>query len=209
MKSTSSEGNSAYYRATVIVNPASRSGLRVYRELLRSIGDYFHYDVRFTDRMGHATELAKDAREEVIIVCGGDGTINEIANGLAGRVDVAVTPTFGGYGCDLSRLFEIIKPVTERIREIFDKIRDGSQVKMSLSVVDMGKNSRFLVGVGYAGFGAEAAGRAHSRSRVIISASSDGKRENPRTAGSDASTSSISHGDGASLNNHRHLTASP
>lgn len=166
MKSTSSEGNSAHCRATIIVNPASRSGLRVYRELLHSIGDYFDYDVRFTERRGHATELAKNARGEVIIVCGGDGTINEIANGLAGRVDVAVAPTYGGSGCDLSRLFGIKRPVRERVREIFNKIREGAQVKMRLSVVDTGKNSRFFVGVGDAGFGAEVAGLFDSFRRL-------------------------------------------
>ena len=43
-------------------------------------------DVRFTERRGHATELAHEACADydVIIGAGGDGTINEVLNGMMG-----------------------------------------------------------------------------------------------------------------------------
>jgi len=158
MKNTVGKEGGTHYEARIIVNPASRSGLKVYKALLPSLGELFHYDVRFTESRGHAEELARSSGGDVIIVCGGDGTINEIANGLAGRIDVAVAPTFGGSGCDLSRLLGIKKPAGERLREIYDKLRAGERLKMRLSVVETGKSSRFFVGVGDAGFGAEVAG---------------------------------------------------
>jgi len=49
-----------------------------------------------TDSAGHATELARDAAErgaDLVLVLGGDGTVNEVANGLAGSdVPLGVLP---------------------------------------------------------------------------------------------------------------------
>src|SRR5215207_4465437 len=51
-----------------------------------------------TRRRGHATRLALDAAAddtEVVVVLGGDGTLNEAANGLAGS-DTALAALPGG-----------------------------------------------------------------------------------------------------------------
>ena len=83
----------------LIHNPASRSTLRPERmaqvlELLRTGG----WDVTYrpTERAGHATALAREAAErgaDVVLVNGGDGTINEAVNGLAGsHTALAVLP---------------------------------------------------------------------------------------------------------------------
>lgn len=49
-----------------------------------------------TDSAGHATELAREAVDQgadLVLVLGGDGTINEVANGLAGsRVPLGILP---------------------------------------------------------------------------------------------------------------------
>ncbi len=44
----------------------------------------FPFDVAFTERQGHATEIAREAapRCERVVVLGGDGTLNEVVNGL-------------------------------------------------------------------------------------------------------------------------------
>ena len=44
----------------------------------------FDFDVRETQRQGHATEIVKEfgADYDMIICCGGDGTLNETINGL-------------------------------------------------------------------------------------------------------------------------------
>jgi diacylglycerol kinase (ATP) len=57
-------------------------------------------DLAETTRPGHATEIAQRAAEEgrgLVIACGGDGTLNEIVNGLAAhqnghRVPLALLP---------------------------------------------------------------------------------------------------------------------
>lgn len=143
--------------ATIIVNPASRSGLRVYHSLEKHIDQFFHYDVKFTKKRGHAADLAKHAEGPVIIVCGGDGTINEVANGIVERQDVVIAPTFGGSGCDLGRLFGIERGVARRIHEIYEKLHTNRLTRMRLSLVETRLGRRFFIGVGDAGFGAEVA----------------------------------------------------
>src|SRR5207253_9329453 len=51
-----------------------------------------------TNRRGHATRLAQGAAREgvdAVVALGGDGTLNEVANGLAGT-DTALAPLPGG-----------------------------------------------------------------------------------------------------------------
>ncbi len=145
-------------KAAVIVNPASRSGLKVYRSLEGHIGGFFNHEVFFTEKRGHAAEIAKRVKARVIIVCGGDGTTNEIANGVAGRSDIAVAPTFGGSGCDLGRMYGIEKDIPKRLAEIHGKLKGNKGSKIRLSLVETKGNRRFFVGNGDAGFGADVAG---------------------------------------------------
>jgi diacylglycerol kinase (ATP) len=75
-------------RYQIIVNPisgrgaglASLPGIRTYLDL-KSL----HYDILLTERPGHAIELAQAAVKagyDIIVGVGGDGTANEIINGL-------------------------------------------------------------------------------------------------------------------------------
>jgi len=74
--------------ARVIVNPLAGAGRTAKKwpqimYLLKSIGLRFEYD--FTEAPRHAMELAKSAANkgyELIVSVGGDGTINEVVNGL-------------------------------------------------------------------------------------------------------------------------------
>lgn len=75
----------------VILNPrAGQGGERIRTRLaghLHSAG--VNYDLMETARPGHATELALAARSNghrVVMAAGGDGTVNEVINGLAQAV---------------------------------------------------------------------------------------------------------------------------
>ena len=64
----------------------------------RALGESHDVEVAETTRRNHATRLAEDAvRRGVdgIVVVGGDGTVNEVANGIAGS-DCAMLPLPGG-----------------------------------------------------------------------------------------------------------------
>ncbi len=54
---------------------------------VRSLAGLVELDVERTQYRGHARELAAAARGELIIVLGGDGSINEVVNGVMGRDD--------------------------------------------------------------------------------------------------------------------------
>ena len=62
-----------------------------------------------TGRVGHAEELTRRAAESGaemrIYACGGDGTLNEVANGAAGADNVAVTVVPVGTGNDFLKNF--------------------------------------------------------------------------------------------------------
>ena len=97
--------------ALVIVNPVS--GLRrdavgmrqMVESLCTALGDAV---LCYTDRQGHARELARDAAlsgHSPIVSVGGDGTFSEVADGVlaTGRNDVAVGVIDWGTGGDFRR----------------------------------------------------------------------------------------------------------
>ena len=73
-------------RAVLIVNPNATSTTPAGRDLLaHALESRAQLTVAYTDHRGHATEIARDATAahvDVIIVHGGDGTVNEVVNGV-------------------------------------------------------------------------------------------------------------------------------
>ena len=74
--------------AKVIVNPFARGGVTEKKwpqisKLLRDVG--LSFDHEFTQGVGHGIELAREAVTngyQLVIAVGGDGTMNEVVNGL-------------------------------------------------------------------------------------------------------------------------------
>ncbi|MCM0675721.1 NAD(+)/NADH kinase [Micromonospora phytophila] len=73
-------------RAVLVVNPkATTTSERSRDVLVRALRSEVDLSVRYTRRRGHATDLAREAAEEgvdVVVTLGGDGTVNEVVNGL-------------------------------------------------------------------------------------------------------------------------------
>ncbi|ULE33554.1 diacylglycerol/lipid kinase family protein [Mycobacterium sp. IDR2000157661] len=73
-------------RAVLIVNPNATSTTRATRDLLaHALESRVKLTVVHTDHRGHAIEIARDAARgdvDVLIVHGGDGTVNEVVNGV-------------------------------------------------------------------------------------------------------------------------------
>lgn len=97
---------------TFIINPASRSGLgkQVWETLepvLKERG--ISYQVHMTGYQRHATRLAReitgDKGEHTLVVLGGDGTVNEVINGIEdlSRITLGYIPV--GSGNDFARFF--------------------------------------------------------------------------------------------------------
>ena len=76
-------------RAVLIVNPNATSTTPAGRDLLaHALESRVKLVVAHTDHRGHAIEIAAEAKRDgidVIIVHGGDGTVNEVVNGLLGK----------------------------------------------------------------------------------------------------------------------------
>lgn len=96
-----------------IVNPAAGKYDRTeeYRKKIDSVfkANGLTYEILLSAGPGDCTRLAREAAksgEDVrIYACGGDGTLNEVVNGVAGFENAAVTHFPGGSGNDTVKMF--------------------------------------------------------------------------------------------------------
>ena len=97
-----------------IINPAAGSRnrtddySRIIHKLCREQG--LDYDIRVSTAPGECARFAREAaltgKEYRLYACGGDGTLNEVAQGAAGFDNVSVTVFSGGSGNDFVKLFD-------------------------------------------------------------------------------------------------------
>jgi YegS/Rv2252/BmrU family lipid kinase len=122
----------------VIVNPKSASGATRDNWTVKASELRAHFgpfSVAFTKGPGDGIDLAERAAKSgrrFIIACGGDGTINEVANGIlrSGEdVELGVLPS--GTGGDLRRTLGL--PLTNR--EAAAALRDGETRRMDAGLV--------------------------------------------------------------------------
>ncbi len=110
-------------RARVICNPSSGGGRSDVGRLRAELGS-FEADWVDTGSKEDAVEAAREWRDGLLIVAGGDGTINEVVNGLGQAgfpegVTLALLPS--GTGNDLAATLA----VPENPDEAGDVIRQG------------------------------------------------------------------------------------
>src|SRR5215211_8819457 len=146
-------------KARVICNPASSGGSREPEELHRELEGY---DLEWitTGSPGDATEAAREWRDGLLIVVGGDGTISEVVNGL-GRarfpegVTLAILPA--GTGNDLAVTLAIPEDPAEAVAVLRqDRVRTLDVVR----VRSEGIGEQFFINVATGGIGAEVSGAA-------------------------------------------------
>ena len=103
-----------------------------------------------TSRRGHATRLAQGAAAEgfdAVVVLGGDGTLNEAANGLAGsRTALGVLP--GGSTNVFARTIGMTNDPIEATGELLAGMAKGTRRRIGLGMVN-GRYFLFHVGVGF------------------------------------------------------------
>jgi diacylglycerol kinase family enzyme len=94
-------------RAVLVVNPkATTTSERSRDVLVRALRSEVDLSVRYTRRRGHATDLAREAAEEgvdLVVTLGGDGTVNEVVNGLM-TAEPPTVPTGGSLADRLPAL---------------------------------------------------------------------------------------------------------
>src|SRR5215217_6856058 len=143
----------------VIINPASASGSTAdaWSQMASDLRSQFGaFQNVFTEGQGHAAALASEAARKgvkLIIACGGDGTVSEVANGiLASGKDAELGILPSGTGGDFRRTLEI----PARSRDAGRLLRTGRTVRIDVGRVTYidqnGKDaSRYFVGVASCG----------------------------------------------------------
>ncbi len=133
-------------RALLIANPASRRGRPLSEIACRELTRHgITTDVVFTERPGHAAEVAaaRAASYDVVFALGGDGTVMEIAGALSGTGrPIGVLP--GGTGNLLARALGI----PFRIPRAVTALLKGSESLIDLGRLDSGRRFAIAAGVG-------------------------------------------------------------
>jgi YegS/Rv2252/BmrU family lipid kinase len=155
----------------IIVNPASAGGAtgEAWPGVASAVRQHFGpFEVAFTKRAGEAVEIAeREARagRKFIIACGGDGTINEVANGILraeSEAELGLLPS--GTGGDFRRTLDIPRRTADAARAL----REGETRLMDAGRVTFLDErgievSRFFVNVASFGMGGDVIKRVKSR----------------------------------------------
>jgi len=138
-------------RHLFIINPAAGSRNRTdeYSEIIHKVcrARNLDYEIRVSTAPGECTRIAREEAETGeelrIYACGGDGTLNEVMNGVAGFDNVAITVYSGGSGNDFAKIFDDPKAFFDLHRLMdaeevtFDLIQCNDRLAMNICCVGL------------------------------------------------------------------------
>jgi diacylglycerol kinase (ATP) len=183
-------------KTRLIVNPVAANGKTAERwppiqELLKKQG--LEFDHVFTERIGHATALARQAVAEdctLVVAVGGEGTLNEVVNGLVspeGTVppDVVLGIIPSGTGTDFVRTLGIPRDCLQACQRLMtaetiavdlgaveyapldSSAGSGQRLAPSHAPDQTGLLHRYFINVAGLGFDGETAERANRSSKAL------------------------------------------
>ena len=131
----------------MIINPAARGVPQIerLREAISRVAGW-EATLETTASAGHATELARAAAQrgiDAVVACGGDGTMNEVANGLAGS-DTAMATVRGGTANIWAKEIGASKDPSEAVRVL----ADGELRSMDLGLAGE-RHFLLMAGIGF------------------------------------------------------------
>jgi diacylglycerol kinase family enzyme len=152
-------------RMLIIVNPyATTVSDRLKNLVVYALQGRFEVEAVSTEAQNHATEIGREACEggyDIVVAFGGDGTLNEVANGLAGT-DVPVSVLPGGSTNVVCRTLGIPNDVVDATEHLL-RLADAFHPRR----IDLGvANGRRFVFAAGAGLDATAAKTVDSRPRL-------------------------------------------
>ena len=149
----------------IVVNPyATTVSDRLKNLVVYALQGRFDVEAVTTRAQNHATEIGREAGNggyDLVVAFGGDGTLNEIANGLAGS-DVPVSVLPGGSTNVVCRTLGIPNDVVDATEHLLGLADDFNPRRIDLGVAN---GRRFVFACG-AGLDATAAKRVDSRPRL-------------------------------------------
>jgi diacylglycerol kinase family enzyme len=142
-------------RAILVVNQtATRTTVRTRDVLVHALSADLDVDVVETTHRGHAHELALRAvaeHRDLLLVLGGDGTVNEAVNGLLVNGPAPDGPVLGvvpgGSTNVFARALGLPNDPVEATGEVLDAIREGRTRRIGLATAD-GRWFTFCAGLG-------------------------------------------------------------
>ena len=139
-------------RALLVVNPNASATTERTRDVLASaLGSDLRIDVERTKSRGHAIELGAQSVEdgyELVVALGGDGTVNEVVNGLLAHGPSADLPAFaavpGGSTNVFARALGYSADPVEATSELLEHLRDGRSRRIALGHSSSGTQERWF-----------------------------------------------------------------
>lgn len=139
--------------AALIVNPrATRVSERVRRQVAAALAADHKVQVHLTGQPGHGVEVTRRAVDdgaELVVVLGGDGTVNEVVNGLAGS-SVPLGLAGGGKTNVFARGLGLPSDTSRASARLLELLRAGATRRVSLGWAD-GRAFTFGAGLGLDG----------------------------------------------------------
>ena len=141
---------SAKKRMLLIVNPyATTVSDRLKNLVVYALQGRYEVETVDTEAQNHATEIGREVRDhgyDIVVAFGGDGTLNEVANGLAGT-DVPVSVLPGGSTNVVCRTLGIPNDVVDATEHLLAMVDEWQPRKIDLGMAD-GRHFVFSCGVG-------------------------------------------------------------
>lgn len=152
----------------IIGNPTSSGGRAKkkwpkYKEALENAG--FDYDIEWTQRGGHAIEIAREASKNynLITTYGGDGTVNEVITGI-GQANFKSTLAILPVGRGNDNAFNI--RMTKDIDDLLEMLEKKEERK--IDCIEINDGQRYCMGVAGAGLDADVSEQVLGRNTRII-----------------------------------------
>jgi diacylglycerol kinase family enzyme len=137
-------------RMLIIVNPyATTVSDRLRNLVVYALQGRYEVEAVSTEAQNHATEIGREVRDhgyDIVVAFGGDGTLNEVVNGLAGT-DVPVSMLPGGSTNVVCRTLGIPNDVVDATEHLLALADDWAPHKIDLGKVD-DRHFVFACGVG-------------------------------------------------------------
>ena len=162
-----------------LVNPASANGRtgRQWPELARRAAERGLDGPAFlSQRGGHLVQLTQEAASqgaELLVIVGGDGTVNEVARGLLQRYelgegvpDIAVIPQ--GTGRDFARTFSLPRKTSDALEVTHSgEVQTIDAARVSYQTADGATASSYFANVASAGMSGAIAKRANTTTKAL------------------------------------------
>jgi diacylglycerol kinase (ATP) len=172
--SPSRRSRPAISETAFLVNPAAEGGSvgRSWPELAhRAAALGLRGDALLSERPGELGELARRAVEEgasLVVAVGGDGTVNEVVQGLAGRADVELAVIPRGTGWDFSRTYGIPRGLDEAVAVARDgRVRPIDLGRARYRAWDGNEAESYFANIASAGMSGAIAKRANETSKAL------------------------------------------